>query len=171
MRVLKLLFYPASGSGPDPFGPPESWKPNFFVFQVRTIQSFHIEGRKWSDIAYNYLVGGEGAVYEGRGWDKEGAHTLGWNNKSIGICLIGTFTTIEPTQRQLTATQRLIARGVKLGKIDQNYRLLAHKQVQSTESPGRLMFAIMKTWPHWYNTSVSEDWLYAQQRNPAGVYI
>jgi hypothetical protein len=32
---------------------------------------------KWGDIAYNFMVGGDGAVYEGRGWDKQGAHSEG----------------------------------------------------------------------------------------------
>lgn len=47
------------------------------VFRVRFIQTFHMESRNWDDIAYNFLVGGDGAVYEGRGWHKQGAHTKG----------------------------------------------------------------------------------------------
>ncbi|KAJ6640718.1 Peptidoglycan-recognition protein LC, partial [Pseudolycoriella hygida] len=45
------------------------------TFRVRYIQTFHMESQGWDDIGYNFLVGGDGAVYEGRGWDKEGAHT------------------------------------------------------------------------------------------------
>lgn len=44
---------------------------------VRQIQTFHIESRGWFDIGYNFLIGGDGAAYEGRGWKTEGAHTLG----------------------------------------------------------------------------------------------
>lgn len=47
--------------------------------------------RKWSDIGYNFLVGEDGNVYEGRGWGKTGAHTVGYNSKSVGICFIGNF--------------------------------------------------------------------------------
>jgi peptidoglycan recognition protein len=28
----------------------------------------------WSDIGYNFIVGEDGNVYEGRGWTKVGAH-------------------------------------------------------------------------------------------------
>lgn len=35
------------------------------TFQVRTIQTFHIESRGWDDIGYNFLVGGDGAIYVG----------------------------------------------------------------------------------------------------------
>lgn len=46
------------------------------TFRVRFIQTFHIESRNWDDIGYNFLIGGDGAVYEGRGWLQQGAHTL-----------------------------------------------------------------------------------------------
>ncbi len=34
-------------------------------------------GRKYCDIGYNFLIGGDGNVYEGRGWDRQGSHTIG----------------------------------------------------------------------------------------------
>lgn len=36
-------------------------------------------------------MGGEGSVYEGRGWESVGAHAVSYNVKSIGICMIGDF--------------------------------------------------------------------------------
>jgi hypothetical protein len=45
--------------------------------------------RNFSDIAYNFLVGGDGKIYEGRGWDAEGAFARGFNKKSLGIAFIG----------------------------------------------------------------------------------
>lgn len=47
--------------------------------------------QKWYDIGYNFLVGGDGNVYEGRGWDIHGAHLPELNSNSIGICLLGNF--------------------------------------------------------------------------------
>ena len=38
----------------------------------------------WSDIGYNFLVGEDGNIYEGRGWGKVGAHARGHNSDSIG---------------------------------------------------------------------------------------
>jgi N-acetylmuramoyl-L-alanine amidase len=46
----------------------------------------------WIDIGYNFLVGEDGNIYEGRGWNNVGAHATNWNSKSIGICVIGDFT-------------------------------------------------------------------------------
>lgn len=43
---------------------------------VRNIQNYHIS-IDFGDIGYNFLVGGDGRAYEGQGWDKVGAHTIG----------------------------------------------------------------------------------------------
>lgn len=45
----------------------------------------------WNDIGYNFVVGEDGNVYEGRGWGTHGAHSTSYNSKSIGICIIGNF--------------------------------------------------------------------------------
>uniref|UniRef100_A0AAR5PRB0 Peptidoglycan recognition protein family domain-containing protein n=1 Tax=Dendroctonus ponderosae TaxID=77166 RepID=A0AAR5PRB0_DENPD len=121
------------------------------VFHVRQIQTFHIESRGWFDIAYNFLVGGDGAAYEGRGWTGEGAHTLYWNKNSIGIAFVGTFLTTAPPEIQILACQKLIDLGVKLGYIQQNYTLLGARQLFATESPGLALFEIIKKWDHWHS--------------------
>ena len=46
---------------------------------------------KYCDIAYSFLIGGDGKVYEGRGWDEIGAHTLGFNSKVIVLSLFLSF--------------------------------------------------------------------------------
>ncbi|XP_038216566.1 peptidoglycan-recognition protein SA-like isoform X2 [Zerene cesonia] len=121
------------------------------VLRVRVIQTFHIESRGWDDIGYNFLVGGDGSVYYGRGWDYIGAHTQGYNKYSIGIAFIGTFNNYQPAKQQIEACQKLIARGVKMGKLAKDYKLLAHRQLMSTLSPGDKLYDIIKTWPHFVN--------------------
>ncbi|XP_035721058.1 peptidoglycan-recognition protein LE-like isoform X3 [Vespa mandarinia] len=119
------------------------------TLHVRFAQTFHIESRKWSDIAYNFLVGGDGLAYVGRSWDYMGAHAFGYNNRSIGISFIGTFNSVVPPKTQLHAAQRIIELGVKAGKIAKDYKLLGHRQVSKTLSPGDALYSIIKTWPHW----------------------
>ena len=51
----------------------------------------------WSDIGYSFLVGGDGNIYEGRGWDIIGAHTAGYNSKGYAASFIGDFTSKLPT--------------------------------------------------------------------------
>lgn len=59
---------------------------------VRSYQNYHIDFNGWNDIGYNFLVGEDGNVYEGRGWEAVGAHAPTYNTRSIGICIIGDFT-------------------------------------------------------------------------------
>lgn len=69
------------------------------------------------------VVGGDGSVYIGRGWDIKGGHTYRQNTASIGIGVIGSFSDKAPPKQQLDATQKLIASGVELKKLQQNYEL------------------------------------------------
>lgn len=116
---------------------------------MRLIQTYHIESRGWDDIGYNFLVGGDGAVYVGRGWNKQGAHTKGYNVKSICVAFIGTFNKVLPPKRQLDAAQKILEEGVKLKKLSKDYRLYGHRQLMGTESPGEALYKVIKTWPHW----------------------
>lgn len=127
------------------------------VFRVRYIQSFHIDSNGWWDIAYSFLVGGDGSAYEGRGWTSEGAFTYNYNSRAIGIAFIGTFNDILPPPRQIWAAKELIKLGVEKGYIAKDYRLFAHRQLSSTQSPGHLLYEDMKKWPHWSNITNEDE--------------
>lgn len=102
------------------------------------------------DIAYNFLIGGNGFAYIGRGWDVEGKHTKGFDKKSICIAMIGTFNDEVPPKIQLDTLQNLIDVGIKLKKVASNYDLNGQLQFNTTiESPGRKLYDIIKTWNHW----------------------
>lgn len=40
-------------------------------------------------IGYHYVIARNGAVFSGRHVDEIGAHAVGYNKKSLGICLVG----------------------------------------------------------------------------------
>lgn len=48
--------------------------------------------KKVASFVFSFLVGGDGRIYEGAGWHTVGSHTSGFNNKSMGIGIIGNFT-------------------------------------------------------------------------------
>ncbi|XP_017478583.1 PREDICTED: peptidoglycan-recognition protein LC isoform X3 [Rhagoletis zephyria] len=119
--------------------------------RVQSVQAFHMHSNGWSDVGYNFLVGGNGLVYEGRGWYELGAHTKGYNRQSIGIAFIGTFNEEVPTDNDLKAAKLLIEEGVRLGAIAQDYRLYGARQLGGTESPGKALYSIITQWSHWSN--------------------
>uniref|UniRef100_A0A8W7NH17 Peptidoglycan recognition protein long class n=1 Tax=Anopheles atroparvus TaxID=41427 RepID=A0A8W7NH17_ANOAO len=139
------------------------------MYQVKLIQDFHIspDSRNFSDIAYQFLVGGDGNAYEGRGWAKQGAHTKGFNVDSICIAFVGTFIKEAPPAAQLSAAQQLIRMGVENNYIASNYSLYGHRQLAPFESPGKALFEIIKTWPHWSSKLSDNPWTEPDPVDPA----
>lgn len=54
-----------------------------------TIRDWHVNGNGWADIGYHDVIRRNGLVESGRPHDVAGAHAKGYNQSSIGICLIG----------------------------------------------------------------------------------
>ncbi|XP_050295508.1 peptidoglycan-recognition protein LC-like [Anthonomus grandis grandis] len=94
------------------------------VFHVRQLQTYHIESRGMKDIPYNFLIGGDGAAYEGRGWTKECDSILENYSKSISIAFIGTFKKEAPTKTQQFTCKKLIKLGLDLKYIKKDYKLI-----------------------------------------------
>ncbi|KAI4461838.1 peptidoglycan recognition protein [Holotrichia oblita] len=105
------------------------------------IQGFH-------DIGYNFLIGGDGKLYEGAGWHKVGAHTKKYNTKSIGLAFIGNFTNKLPNRNQLKTAQIFLKCALGVGEIDRRYKLLGARTISSTQSPGLALFHEIQTWDH-----------------------
>lgn len=52
------------------------------------IRQWHID-RGWTDIGYHEVITRDGKLQEGREHSEVGAHCIGHNKDSIGICLVG----------------------------------------------------------------------------------
>lgn len=59
---------------------------------MRKMQDMHQLQNRWNDIGYSFAIGGDGRIYHGRGYNVVGAHAPKYNDKSIGICFIGDWT-------------------------------------------------------------------------------
>lgn len=119
------------------------------MVQARELQKHNIEKRGFDDTIFNFLVDSDGAVYTGRGWDKQGDHTKGYNEKSICIGMIGTFRTVAPPKQQLLAAQKLIKEGVNSKNLAAGYRLYGQRQLSPGDSPGFKLYQIIQSWDHW----------------------
>ncbi|XP_013142933.1 PREDICTED: peptidoglycan-recognition protein LB-like [Papilio polytes] len=119
---------------------------------MRSMQTYHQATQGWADIGYNFAVGGDGSIYEGRGWKAVGAHAAGYNSVSIGIALIGDFVSELPPAHQLELTKELISFGVEQGYISKEYSLIGHRQVRNTECPGDALFQEITTWDRFIPT-------------------
>lgn len=57
-------------------------------FTAADINRMHIQ-RGFKKIGYHYVIDLDGTVEKGREENENGAHTIGYNSKSLGICYIG----------------------------------------------------------------------------------
>lgn len=55
---------------------------------VDDIRNWHIR-RGWLDIGYHYVIYLDGSIHRGRNEEVVGAHCVGYNSHSIGICYVG----------------------------------------------------------------------------------
>lgn len=96
--------------------------------------------RGFLDVSYSWLVCVNGDQVEGRGWGRQGAHTIGFNSTAHAIVLVGNFDVDRPPDRMLAAVADLArkhgAGGHGPGRITHG-----HRDVAQTSCPGRFGYA------------------------------
>ncbi|KAL4647374.1 peptidoglycan-recognition protein SC2-like [Arapaima gigas] len=122
--------------------------PQDHLIQLRHIQKLHMQDRGFDDIGYNFLIGHDGTVYEGRGWGVIGAHAKGHNHNSVGIAFMGNFNDEAPSSAALSSIQQLLQCGVVLGHVHPTYTLLGHRDLGDTECPGHLLYKQLQHLSH-----------------------
>lgn len=103
-----------------------------------SIRRYHIDHNGWSDIGYHVGIERVGDGYEalfGRPLDQQGAHALGHNKDSLGVCLVGDFSIAPPPEAQLAEAVRVVKMLMRIFAI-QPEAVLFHRDVNETECPG-----------------------------------
>jgi hypothetical protein len=102
---------------------------------VRFTYNYHVRGRGYSDVGYNFFIGRDGRIYEGRrarryangevhsGEDGArngviGGHALAHNAGSCGIALLGNFERARPTKAAINSLVLLLAWEAQRHRID-----------------------------------------------------
>ena len=78
---------------------------------VKEIRRCHINDKGWADIGYHYVIRLNGFIERGRAEWRQGAHCVGHNRHSIGVCYVGGLDqngnpsdTRTPAQRRAMLT-------------------------------------------------------------------
>jgi hypothetical protein len=136
---------------------------------IRAIYYDHAVLRAWGDIDYNFLIDEAGRIYEGRraraydpgeiptsedraGNVVRGTHAVGFNPGSLGIAMLGNFTSRSPTPAARAALTWLLAWAAERHGLDptanhlyvnpetgaQKYLpiIAGHRDVNATACPG-----------------------------------
>ena len=102
---------------------------------VRGIYYYHAVTLDWGDIGYNFLIDKYGTVFEGRsgsvaapaGEMSVGAHARGVNTGSMGLSMMGDYSSVSPSEAQLSSVGRMAGWFLKrAGITDANGRAGLH---------------------------------------------
>ncbi|ORI25129.1 N-acetylmuramoyl-L-alanine amidase [Rhodococcus sp. 1168] len=89
---------------------------------VRAIYAYHAQTLGWCDVGYNVLVDKYGQIFEGRagGLDKpvQGAHAGGFNENTMGIAMMGDFSTEAPPQATIDSVGSFLGWRLGLAGLD-----------------------------------------------------
>lgn len=118
---------------------------------VRSLQKTHQSLKHFLDVGYNFMIGGDGDIYVGTGWDAGNFH----KKLSIGINFLGNFVYDELTDDMIDAFNVLVKQGLQLRKISEDYKLVGENQTNPHNylSPGPNVYRLMKNWLHFYNNT------------------
>lgn len=80
---------------------------------IQGMYRYHTKSLGWFDLGYNFVVDRFGRIWKGRsggaGKLVRGAHTLGFNEGSFGIAVLGNYESVKPTKKAIKAVARLSA--------------------------------------------------------------
>ena len=128
MRTIKKIVIHHTASGRD-------------ITTLEMVDAWH--KARWADfksslgfwVGYHYLIGANW-IKQTRSDQEDGAHTLGFNTDSIGICLTGNFETETPNQYQIDELRKLV-----LGLLGQyglaEKDIYLHRDLTATACPGK----------------------------------
>lgn len=109
---------------------------------LRSIQAYHMDGRGWSDIAYNYVVCGHDYCYEGRGWDRRSSAngTEAANNASFAVCALWGSNSDAPLPDGLKRAF-MYARSLLIKNGGATTVIKGHRDWKETDCPGDQIYA------------------------------
>lgn len=142
-----------------------------FAKLLRSIYYYHAVTRDWGDVAYNFIIDPLGNIYEGRFSDNDGGtppggdaygngvtggHTYNYNTGTVGIAVLGTYSSQDISAAARASLETLLAWVAKRHGIDpmgtglysspfntstaQTWNITGHRDYGSTDCPGQAFY-------------------------------
>lgn len=130
--------------------------------QIKKIYKYHSYTRKWGDIGYNYIIGKDGSIFEGRygGNGVIGGHSYykgtNYNKGSIGIAVLGNYEKEKMSAEATVSLEKLMGwlaanNGIQISSDTPFYKknlsslAVGHRNVASTACPGKNIYNSLST--------------------------
>lgn len=133
--------------------------PELIILQVECIERIRLLQARYmndnlKDIPYNFLVGDDRNVYEGRGFQYEGEIPRNETNSAtsfdeVGIifAFIGTFIDDQPSDSQVDTFNRFLQSSIHQSYITNDFAMLLQDQLTSVVEPARGLLRALKGRP------------------------
>ncbi|MER5862213.1 N-acetylmuramoyl-L-alanine amidase [Kitasatospora sp. NPDC002040] len=106
----------------------------------QAIEREHL-GNGWSGIGYHFVVDQAGTVYEGRGWNLQGAHCPNHNRSAIGV-QIAVGGDQAPSDAALRSARALY--DMACARTGRQLAMRGHRDGFATSCPGTRLYAWVK---------------------------
>lgn len=106
-----------------------------------------------NDIAFHFLIGGDGNIYVGRGWDVKGP----FSNKTLDIGFHGNYKFDYLYPDMIHATNQLIEQGVRMHYLKKDYIVICQNQTALHEKSCRHLCGEVRKWKHYDNRTHFHD--------------
>lgn len=135
MKKIKQVILHCSDTPDYPYG-----SPDFDKYGAVDIDYWHIQ-RGFDCIGYHWVVRRSGIIEKGRMETIPGAHCLGQNHDSIGVCYIGRSS---PTTQQIASLYTILTDICRRHNIEFENVYGHGKYNPSKQCPGISMHALMR---------------------------
>lgn len=118
---------------------------------VNFVQNLQKVSTHLDDIPYNFLIGSDSKIYEGRGFEHQGQHTSNvdateYNSIGIGIAFIGNYRNQKISESQENVLREFIEYFKKAGIIHENLTIILQDQLVKTQVPAKGLEESFATW-------------------------
>lgn len=108
---------------------------------MRHIHQIHLDNG-WSGIGYNFVIFQDGSIWEGRGWDKVGAHCKNHNAAGWGV-QVHVGGSQQPSAAALASAAWLYGEACRRAR--KPLQKLGHRDGFATDCPGTQLYSWVKS--------------------------
>ncbi|KAL7027117.1 hypothetical protein ACKWTF_005315 [Chironomus riparius] len=145
---------------------------------ISTVKSMQTQDSSLDDIPYNYLIGGDGRIYEGRGIEFQGQHTANLDAteyNSIGICIafIGNYQAIAPDSSQISLLAEFVDFYKKKGSIAEDYIIVLQDDLKYNPIKAYALNTEIEKFDHFrplYKIYRREEWNAQSRKDPPNIF-
>ncbi|XP_055628208.1 peptidoglycan-recognition protein SB1-like [Toxorhynchites rutilus septentrionalis] len=114
----------------------------------------NVQQNTWTEngthIPYNFLIGGDGKTYEGRGWRvQHGFADLPGKNDTVVVGVIGTYDENRPSEIMYAEIKALITESIRRLYLSPAYRLYGIMDESDPTNEPPALYSELRNWRHW----------------------